>query len=217
MRHRLVFAHRPSERPKKRRKGKRPLPTPAIMRMGMERRDKRLLGHPCRDLPTREGLRKSYTQRAGFSVVELLVVVGLLVLLASILVINGNSARMRARETLAAQHGGAVAQAIRGYLTVWITDTPSGLFNRISGQLPPADWTGAPPGARTGSATTDRSCVPAFTLTDPNGAPTSHSWAPAPRGVGCVLGLRTEGGVTRLRAITWSNGSQKYYVDGLSP
>jgi type II secretory pathway pseudopilin PulG len=149
--------------------------------------------------------------------VELLVVVGFLVLLTSIFIINANSTRMRARETLAANHGGNVAQAIRSYLTVWITDTPSELFMRISGQLLVADWTGAPTGARTGSTASDRSCVPAFTLIDPNGAPTSYSWPSAPREVGCVLGLRTEGGVTRLRAITWSNGSQKYYVDGLSP
>ncbi len=183
----------------------------------MERAEKKPVESPQRNLPAKGGLRKAVTQRSGFSVVELLVVVGLLVLLASIFVTNGNSARMRAREALAAQHGGTVAQAVRGYLTVWITDTPSDLFGRISGQLPPADWTGAPAGARTDSTSSDRSCVPAFTLTDPSGTPTSYSWPSAPRGVGCVLGLRTQGGVTRLRAITWSNGSGKYYVDGLSP
>ncbi len=169
------------------------------------------------DSPEKGEAMEVRIQRGGFSVVELLVVVGLLGLLASVFIINGNSARMRAREALAAQHGGTVAQAIRGYLTVWITDTPSDLFGRISGRLPPADWTGAPAGARTDSTSSDRSCVPAFTLTDPSGAPTSYSWPSAPRGVGCVLGLRTQGGVTRLRAITWSNGSGRYYVDGLSP
>jgi type II secretory pathway pseudopilin PulG len=183
----------------------------------MGRANKKAPKSRCRDLPEKGETTEIHVQRGGFSVVELLVVVGLLVLLASVFIINGNSARMRARETLAAQHGGTVAQAVRGYLTVWITDTPSDLFNRISGRLPPADWTGAPPGARTDSASSDRSCVPAFTLTDPSGTPTSYSWPPAPRGVGCVLGLRTQGGVTRLRAITWSNGSTKYYVDGLSP
>jgi type II secretory pathway pseudopilin PulG len=149
--------------------------------------------------------------------VELLVVVGLLVLLASIFIVNANSARMRAREALAANHGGTVAQAIRSYLTVWITDTPSDLFTRISKQLPLADWTGAPADAKTGSTGSDLSCVSAFTLPDPTGAPTTYSWPSAPQGVGCVLGLRTEGSITRLRAITWSNGSGKYYVDGLSP
>jgi len=183
----------------------------------MGRAEEKLPNGSHRDLLAKSGLKKARIQRSGFSMVELLVVVGLLVLLASIFVTNGNSARMRARETLAAQHGGTVAQAVRGYLTVWITDTPSDLFNRISGRLPQADWTGAPPSARTGSTAADLSCVPAFTLTDPSGAPTSYSWPSASRGIGCVLGLRTEGGVTRLRAITWSNGSGKYYVDGLSP
>jgi type II secretory pathway pseudopilin PulG len=183
----------------------------------MGRAEEKLPKGSRRDLLAKSGLKKARIQRSGFSVVELLVVVSLLVLLASIFVTNGNSARMRARETLAAQHGGTVAQAVRGYLTVWITDTPSDLFNRISGRLPPADWTGAPPSAQTGSTSSDRSCVPAFALTDPSGTPTSYSWPSAPRGVGCILGLRTEGGVTRLRAITWSNGSGKHYVDGLSP
>jgi len=191
--------------------------TPGIMRVRMERAEKKPAKSPCGDTLAKGELRELHTQCSGFSVVELLVVVGLLVLLASIFITNGNSARMRAREALAAQHGGTVAQAIRGYLTVWITDTPSDLFGRISGQLPPADWTGAPPDARTGSVAADRSCVPAFTLTDPSGTPTSYSWLSAPRGVGCVLGLRTQGGVTRLRAITWSHGSGRYYVDGLSP
>ncbi len=183
----------------------------------MERAKKKPAKSPCRDSPTKGELRRVHAQRVGFSLVELLVVVGLLTLLASIFVINANSTRMRAREVLAAQHGGAVAQAIRGYLIVWITDTPSALFNRISGQLPPADWTGAPASAKMGSDTSDRSCASAFTLTDPNGASTSYSWPSAPKGVGCVLGLRIQGSVTRLRAITWSNGSGKYYVDGLSP
>ncbi len=187
------------------------------MGVRMERAKERAPKSLRQDLPEKGEATEVHVQRGGFSVVELLVVVGFLVLLASLFIANGNSARMRAKEALAAQHGGTVAQAIRGYLTVWIADTPSDLFGRISRGLPPADWTGAPPGARTGSASSDRSCVPAFTLTDPSGTPTSYSWPSAPRGVGCVLGLRTEGGVTRLRAITWSNGSGKYYVDGLSP
>jgi hypothetical protein len=80
-----------------------------------------------------------------------------------------------------------------------------------------ADWTGAPAGARSGSSLSDRSCITPFTLIDPNWATTSYSWPAAPTGVGCVLGLRTDGGVPRLRAITWSRGSGKFYVDGLSP
>jgi prepilin-type N-terminal cleavage/methylation domain-containing protein len=156
-------------------------------------------------------------RRKGFSLVELLVVVGILALLASALVLNANKARAQAREVVAAQHGGTVAQAIRGYFSVWITDTPTALFARIAGRLPPADWTEAPPGASAGTSASDRSCVGAFTLIDPSGATTAYSWPAAPPGVGCVLGLRTDGGVTRLRAITWSRGSGKFYVDGLSP
>lgn len=153
----------------------------------------------------------------GFSLVELLVVVGILALLASALVLNANKARAQAREVLAAQHGGNVAQAIRGYFSVWITDTPTALLARIAGQLAGPDWTGAPAGASAGASPSDRTCLAAFTLIDPNGATTSYSWPAAPPGVGCVLGLRTDGGVTRLRAITWSRGSGKFYVDGLSP
>lgn len=153
----------------------------------------------------------------GFSLVELLVVVGILALLTSALVLNANKARAQAREVLAAQHGGNVAQAIRGYFSVWITDTPTALLARIAGQLAGPDWTGAPAGANAGASASDRTCLAAFTLIDPNGATTSYSWPAAPPGVGCVLGLRTDGGVTRLRAITWSRGSGKFYVDGLSP
>jgi prepilin-type N-terminal cleavage/methylation domain-containing protein len=155
--------------------------------------------------------------REGFSLVELLVVVGILALLTSAVVLNASKARAQAREVVAAQHGGSVAQAIRGYFSIWITDTPTALLARIAGQLDRPDWTGAPPGASDGARLTDRSCSAAFALIDPNGATTPYSWPAAPPGVGCVLGLRTDGGVTRLRAITWSRGSEKFYVDGLSP
>jgi prepilin-type N-terminal cleavage/methylation domain-containing protein len=190
---------------------------PAIMRVRMERAENKSAKSLHGDSPAKGKPRRAHTQRGGFTMVELLVVVGLLVLLASVFIINANSARMRAREALAANHGGAVAQAIRSYLTVWITDTPRALFVRIASQLPRADWTGAPPGAMVGESPLDRSCTGAFALIDPNGNTTSYSWPSAPREVGCVLGLRIQGGVERLRAITWSNGSQKYYVDGLSP
>jgi prepilin-type N-terminal cleavage/methylation domain-containing protein len=156
-------------------------------------------------------------RREGFSLVELLVVVGILALLASALVLNANKARTQAREVVAAQHGGSVAQAIRGYFSVWITDTPTALLARIAGQLAGPDWTGAPAGASAGASASDRSCVGAFALIDPIGATTPYSWPAAPPGVGCVLGLRTDGGVTRLRVITWSRGSEKFYVDGVSP
>lgn len=156
-------------------------------------------------------------RREGFSLVELLVVVGILALLASLLVFNASGLRARAREEAARAHGGTVAQAVRAYLAVWITDTPAGLMARLGGRLPPADWTGAPAGARAGSDPTDRSCGGAFALVDPSGNPTPHSWPAAPSGVGCVLGLRNEGGVSRLRAITWARGSSRYYVDGQAP
>jgi prepilin-type N-terminal cleavage/methylation domain-containing protein len=183
----------------------------------MERAEKNPTEGLPGDPPAKDKPRKAHAQRGGFTMVELLVVVGLLVLLASIFVINANSARMRAREALASSHGGAVAQTIRSYLTVWITDSPTALLARIADLLPRADWTGAPPEVRDDARPLDRSCTNAFTLIDPNGVATSYSWPSAPRGVGCVLGLRTQGGIVRLRAITWSNGSRKYYVDGLSP
>jgi len=153
----------------------------------------------------------------GFSLVELLVTVSILALLASALVLNANKAKAQAREVAAAQHGGTVAQAIRGYFSVWIADTPTALLARIAGQLAGPDWTGAPPGATADARVTDRTCLPAFALIDPDGARTPYSWPAAPPGVGCVLGLRDDGGVTHLRAITWSRGSRKFYVDGLSP
>jgi prepilin-type N-terminal cleavage/methylation domain-containing protein len=153
----------------------------------------------------------------GFGLVELLVTLGILVLLASAFLFNASGVQARARETLAMQHGGNVAQAVRGYLSVWITDTPTALLTRIAGQLPAPDWTGAPAAARAGAAPSDRSCAGSFTLIAPDGARTLHSWPSAPRGVGCVLGLRSDGGITRLRAITWVSGSGRFYVDGLSP
>jgi len=153
----------------------------------------------------------------GFSLVEVLVTVGVLVLLASALLFNTSGIQAQAKETLAMQHGGNVAQAVRGYLSVWITDTPAALFDRIDDQLPAPDWTGAPAGASGSATPSDRSCTGGFTLIAPNGTPTPHSWPPAPRGVGCVLGLRSDGGVTRIRAITWVRGSGRFYVDGFSP
>jgi prepilin-type N-terminal cleavage/methylation domain-containing protein len=156
-------------------------------------------------------------RRKGFSLVELLVTAGILVLLASILLFNASGIRARARETLAMQHGGNVAQAVRGYLSVWITDTPAALLARIAGQLPAPDWTGAPAGARTGAASSDRSCTGSFALIAPNETPTLYSWPSASREVGCVLGLRSDGNIARLRAITWVRGSGRFYVDGLSP
>jgi type II secretory pathway pseudopilin PulG len=149
--------------------------------------------------------------------VELLVTVSILVLLASALLFNASGIRVQARETLAMQHGGNVAQAVRGYLSIWITDTPAALLARVAGQLPAPDWTGAPTGARVGAAPSDRSCTGGFALTAPNGTPSFYSWPPAPREVGCVLGLRSDGGIARLRAITWVRGSGRFYVDGLSP
>jgi prepilin-type N-terminal cleavage/methylation domain-containing protein len=153
----------------------------------------------------------------GFGLVELLVTVGILVLLASAFLFNASGARARAREALAMEHGGSVAQAVRGYLGIWITDTPAELFTRIAGQLPAPDWTGAPAGANAGAAASDRSCTESLTLTAPDGTPTLYSWPSAPRGVGCVLGLRSDGGIIRLRTITWVRGSGRFYVDGLSP
>ncbi len=156
-------------------------------------------------------------RRKGFGLVELLVTVSILVLLASALLLNATGIQTQAKETLAMQHGGNVAQAVRGYLGIWITDTPAELLARIAGQLPNPDWTGAPAGARARSAASDRSCTESFALIAPDGTPTLYSWPPAPRGVGCVLGLRGDGGITRLRAITWVRGSGRFYVDGLSP
>jgi len=156
-------------------------------------------------------------RRKGFGLVELLVAVSILVLLASVFLFNARGIHARARETLAIQHGGNVAQAVRGYLSVWITDTPAALLARVAGQLPAPDWTGAPPEARIGATPSDRSCTERFTLIAPNETPTLHSWPSSPRGVGCVLGLRSDGGITRLRAITWVRGSDKFYVDGFSP
>ena len=153
----------------------------------------------------------------GFSLVELLVTVSILVLLASAFLLNASRIRAQAKETLAMQHGGNVAQALRGYLSIWITETPATLLTRIAGQLPAPDWTGAPAGARADASPLDRSCTGGFTLIAPNGTPSLYSWPPAPRGAGCVLGLRSNGGITRLRAITWVRGSARFYVDGLSP
>ncbi len=148
---------------------------------------------------------------------ELLLTVVILVLLASVFLFNANGARARAKETLAMQHGGNVSQAVRGYLSVWITDTPAALVSRIAGQLPGADWSGAPAGARAGATGSDLSCTRSLVLIAPNGSPTAYSWPPAPKGVGCVLGLRRDGSITRLRAITWAMGSGRFYVDGFSP
>lgn len=156
-------------------------------------------------------------RREGFSLVELLVVVGILAFLATVFLFNASGIQARGREALAAGHGGTVAQAVRSYLAVWITDTPAELLARIAGRLPSADWTGAPAGASAGADPTDRSCAVAFALIDPTGATTPYAWPAAPTGIGCVLGLRTEGGVARLRAITWSRGSGRFYVDGFSP
>jgi prepilin-type N-terminal cleavage/methylation domain-containing protein len=156
-------------------------------------------------------------RRRGFSLVELLVTLGILVLLASALLFNASRIRAQAKETLAMQHGGNVAQAVQGYFSIWITETPATLLTRIAGQLPAPDWTGAPAGARVDATPSDRSCTGNFALMAPNGTSSLYSWPSAPREVGCVLGLRSEGGITRLRAITWVRGSGRFYVDGLSP
>jgi len=144
--------------------------------------------------------------------VEMLVAVGIIALLAAVFVLNAQGARSRAWEALAANHGGAVAQAIQSYLGVYVTETPSFLMERLSSQLPAADWTGAPAAARGEGG--DRSCTGSYSLPDPSGATTRFSWPAAPSNVGCVLGLRTQGGLIRLQAITWVRGSSRWYVDG---
>jgi len=153
----------------------------------------------------------------GFSLVELLLTVVILAILASVFFFNANGARVRAKEALAMQHGGNVSQAVRGYLSVWITDKPAALLSRIAGQLSPPDWTGAPAGAMTGATGSDLSCTRSLTLIAPDGSQTLYSWPSAPEGVGCVLGLRSDGGITRLRTITWVRGSGRFYVDGFPP
>ena len=150
----------------------------------------------------------------GFTLIEMLVVLAILSVLAAAFFVNGTTLRARGREALAMSHGGVVAQAVQGYFALWITDTPSAFMARLAGQLAGADWTGVPSGARSGSSASDRSCATAFTIPDPTGAATSFSWPGAPQGVGCVLGLRTVGGVDRIRVVTWVRGSNRYYFDG---
>lgn len=146
--------------------------------------------------------------------VEMLVAVGIIALLAAVFVLNAQGARSRAWEALAANHGGTMAQAIQSYLGVYVTETPSSLMARLSSRLPAADWTGAPAAARVGSQGGDRSCTGSYSLPDPSGATTRFSWPAAPSNVGCVLGLRTQGGLSRLQVITWVRGSSRWYVDG---
>ncbi len=130
----------------------------------------------------------------GFTLVETLVVVFIVLLLAGALLYNTSGFKARALEAQAASHGGVVAQAVQGYLATYITETPEGLMDRIEGFLAP-DTTGAPPRMLEclGEVQpSDHSCAEASTSL-PTGGPVASPGPGAPECIGCLFGVRSVG------------------------
>lgn len=152
--------------------------------------------------------------RRGFSLPELLVVVGIIAILATAALWNARGIRQRARLVQASSHGATVAQTLARYFTTYITVTPPDLM-----QMPDVQNLPAPPTAPAGAPalTAARSCAGTVTLPDPSGNPSPYSWPAAPNGVACSFGYLTTGGVSRIAVITWAEGLATYYVDGRKP
>lgn len=150
----------------------------------------------------------------GFSMIELLVVLGLIGLLVAVSLPNLSTPKRRALESRAMAHGAAVSQAVSNYLAVYLSVDPATLMASLRGVLPAANWSGAPAAASAGNTSTDRSCTGAYTLTAPTGGATAYSWPQAPVGVGCVIGLRSAGGISRISVYTWLAGSGRWYLNG---
>lgn len=153
-------------------------------------------------------------RKRGFSLVELLVAVSIIAILI-VASLNGyKGLRTQAAERQAATHGGAVAQALAGYLAVYLLENTADLHNRLA--LPSGSWQDLPSaGSSLQSSLADpKDCTQDFTLPDTGGNPTRFSWPRAPRNIGCVVGLQTAGSATRLAVVTWAQGGRKVYVDG---
>lgn len=152
--------------------------------------------------------------RRGFSLVELLVAIGIIAILIAASLASYRGLRIQATERQAAAHGGAVAQAIAGYLALYLGETAASLHSRLA--LPPASWQGFPGQGSPiqGLLADPKACTSSFVLPDASGSPTRFSWPRAPRNTGCVVGLQSAGGVTRLTVVTWAQGGRRVYVDG---
>lgn len=150
--------------------------------------------------------------RKGFSLVELLVVIGIASVLIAVSVANYSGLRAKAREQEAKAHGGAVAQTIANYLSTNITLTADAFMAlpEVS-RLPRADWSGAAGAVGSPREAADRSCRGSGSL------PGGYVWGDAPRGVGCAFGVRTVGSLRRVLVFTWVEGSGAYYVNGERP
>lgn len=150
----------------------------------------------------------------GFSLVELLIAVGIIAILAAASTASYRNLRMQASERGAAVHGGTVAQAVAGYLALYLGEDAPSLHNRLG--LPSGSWQGIPSaGSRLQSSISNpKDCTQPFTLPDPTGNPTRFSWSRAPRNTGCVVGLQTAGNTTRITVVTWVQGGRRVYVDG---
>ena len=152
--------------------------------------------------------------RRGVSLIELLMAIAIGLLLVSATLFGTRGVRNRANDAQASAHGGMVAQAVQGYFSIYITDTPSNLMGRLQTRLPAADWNGAPAAAQAGSLITDRACNSAFTLPDPSNNPTRFSWPGSDTRSRCVLALRTSGGISQVLVISWAPGSTRWYING---
>lgn len=145
----------------------------------------------------------------GFTLNELLVVAGIIAILAAASVANYAKIRRQGLEPAAQAHGGAVIQALQGYLALYLSETPSGLLGGQLASLPSADYTGAPGGMP--RPTGAKGCTAPYTLRSPSGTPTPYAWPQARRGVGCVLGLGPAG---QFLVLSWVQGGGGYYANG---
>jgi len=158
----------------------------------------------------------------GFSLVELLVVLGIAFVLIVYSLVNYNGLRGRQLDSVAQNFGGQVAQSLAAYLSIYLHVSPTDLMSSALSSLPAADWSGFPGQAPASGDT--RGCNAAFVLpkaSDPpdvnfNGGPSDFRWGNPIGGIRCVIIVNAAG---RFEVYTWRNGAPagKYFINGQAP